>query len=195
VQAPTPPATNLAPENPAPPAKPPETAANQDANLNSDKITPVEPAPAPAVVVVPPVPPASGPVVEPSPVAHTNAAPPAPVVAPATNEPPVAPIASDGDTENHAPPVALPVETNAAPVAPSEQAFPRALPVEVSTNAAPPADVSAATGEPIAPAPQPPVAAPAKDDEYTGGGDSAPPVAQPVNPQDATPTNHAPAIQ
>jgi hypothetical protein len=66
------------------------------------------------------------------------------------------------------------------------------LPVDVSTNASPPSDVSAATGEPAAV--NPPVATPAKDDEYTGGDNGAPPVALPVNPPTAT-TNSAPAIQ
>jgi hypothetical protein len=205
-----PPATNAAPENAGPEKKPTETAtAGNEANPNSDKVAPVEPAPTNAVVDVPAVPP-SGPVVEPTPasVVDTNivpvapvasivtpeppVAPPANVVTPATNEPPVAPIASERDMENHAPPAAVPVHTNAAPApAAEEHAFPRALPVDVSTNASPPSD-SAATGEPTAA--NPPVATPAKDDEYTGGDNGTPPVALPVNPPPAT-TNSAPAIQ
>jgi hypothetical protein len=186
------PATNTTPVNVAPPAKPVEPATNdQHPAPVSTNVPPVNPAP--AVVVVPP----SEPLVEPA-ATGTNAAPPPPVehvdVTP-TNEPPVAPIAGDDSASPRAAPVALPVDTNAAPTAPSEQVFPRALPVNGSTNAAPATDVSAATGEPATPSPQPPIAQPARDDEYTGGDTNAAPVAQPVNPPAATTTNGAPAIQ
>lgn len=207
VETPVAPATNAAPENAAPANKPAETAtADKNANLNSDKVTPVEAAPTNAIVNVPPVPPASGPAVE-SPTSNvsTNAAPVVPAikavtpeppvapvanaVTPATNEPPIAPIASDNDLENPAPSTAEPARTNAAP---ATHAFPRALPVDVSTNAPPPSDVSAVTGEPGTPAP---VATPAtRDDEYTGGDSTAPPRAQPINAP-AAQTNSTPAIQ
>jgi hypothetical protein len=207
VVAPATASTNSAPENAAAGAKPAE-ATDKGANPNADKVTPVEPAPTNSVVEVPPVPPASGPVVEPSATINTNSVPVAPVahivtpapsvapataVTPSTNEPPVAPIAGDDSAETHPAHAARPVETNAAPVVPREHAFPRALPVDISTNAPPAADVSAATGE--SPAPAPPVARPVKDDEYTGGDSGTPPRAQPVNAPDATSTNSAPAIQ
>ena len=207
VENPAPPAANLAPENTASPAKPVETvAATTNASPNSDTVTPVEPAPTNTIVDVPPVPPAGGrgPVVEPPAAAVTNATPPAPqiespappasiapVAAVSTHEPPVVPIAPEGEAANHASPVALPVSTNGAPTAADQQAFPRALPVDVSTNAAPASDVAAPTGEPVVPkaqgAPVPP-----KEDEYTGGDNNTPPVAQPAN---ASTTNSAPSVQ
>jgi hypothetical protein len=193
VTNPAPTATNSAPMNVAPPANPVEPATNDRHPAPiSTNVPPVNPAPV-VVVVVPP----SGPVVEPA-AAGTNAAPPTHVehvdVTP-TNEPPVAPIAGDDSAGPRASPVALPADTNAPPAAPQEHLFPRALPVNASTNAAPATDVSAATGEPATPSPQPPVAQPARDDEYTGGDTNAAPVAQPVNPPGGATTNSAPAIQ
>jgi hypothetical protein len=120
-------------------------------------------------------------------VVHSTNAPPAPPLAPSaagTNEPPLVPVATPAEV-GEAPPVALPVDTNAPAV---EVSYPRALPVDLSTNAPPPAAVS--TNAP----PAPPAPVPKPDDEYTGGGDAAtpPPVALPVNP----PVTNAPsAIQ
>jgi hypothetical protein len=123
----------------------------------------------------------------------TNSPPTAPTPAPVAADPtavPVVPVARPENTGNNAPPVALPVETNGAPVGAGpvpaiEANYPRALPVEL------PAPAGTAPSTNAAPVPAPaPSAKP--DDEYTGGtGNTAPPapVALPVNP----PATNAPA--
>jgi hypothetical protein len=106
---------------------------------------------------------------------------PAPAV---VDVPPIAPIAKAADLVNNPPP---------AP-ATADHAYPRALPVDISTNAPSASETAAATGVP--PAANPPAVppAPAKDNEYTGGdsGNGPPPRAQPV---DAPATNSPTAIQ
>jgi len=180
VQAPAvPPTTKPAPENPAANSKP-------VASAEPDKTTKpaTAPTPVPATADLPPI----------APIATaadlTTNLPPA--VSTDTNAPPVAPIATAADVVNNAPPSATALDTNAAPAATADHAYPRALPVDISTNAPSAADTAAATGEPANPSPVP--AVPAKDEEYTGGdsGNATPPRAQPVDPPS---TNSPSAIQ
>jgi hypothetical protein len=189
VQAPaTPPTTNAAPEIPPAAPKPVTSAETEKPAVPAPEKTP---APAPAPAELPPI----------APIANaadlTTNVPPADL-SDDTNAPPVAPVTTAHDAANNPPPapVAAQADTNATPAAPAEQVYPRALPVDISTNA-PSASDTAATGEPAAviPTPAPAVApAPAKDDEYTGGdsGNSTPPRALPVDP---AATNAPPAIQ
>jgi hypothetical protein len=152
------PATNAAPENPAPQAQPVAGAETKP----PDEAKPVESAP--DITNVPAVPPVEEP------------------VAADTNAPPVAPIAKASDVVTNVPPLVVSADTNASPSA-IGPVYPRALPVDLSTNAAPATD----TNQPTVTIP---VAKPAADDEYTGG-DSAPPRAQPV--ELPAPSTNAPA--
>jgi hypothetical protein len=179
-----PPITNATPENPPTNPKPIVNATPSPAPSNTDQVTPVEPAPPP--VVLPPVVPIAT-----ASDLTTNAAP-APSAAD-TNAPPIAHIATPADMNNSPTPAPAPTATNAAP-ATAEHAYPRALPVDISTNAPSAADTAAATGEATTANPPALPATAAKDDAYTGGdaGNTPPPRALPVDP---SATNTPSAIQ
>jgi len=181
VQAPPPPPT-AAPENPPVAPKPVASVETEKPAAPAPDKTP-PPAPAPAPADLPPI----------APIATaadlTTNVPPADL-SDDTNAPPIVPVATANDVANNPPPAPAPApaETNAAPATTTEHAYPRALPVDISTNAPSAADTATATGVPAAVAPPTPaptvMPTPAKDDEYTGGdaGNNAPPRAQPVDP-------------
>jgi len=192
------PTTNAAPENPHAAPQPVVSAETEKPATPAPEKTPT-PAPTPAPAELPPIAPIATAAdlntnVPPADLSDDTNVPPVPTVHDVANNPPPAPVPVPTPA-----PAPAPADTNAAPATTAEHAYPRALPVDISTNAPSASETAAATGESpttaVNPTPAPVVTpTPAKDDEYTGGdaGTSTPPRAQPVDP---TATNAPSSIQ